>query len=70
MFFKISIMFDADSSEPLRFSVEQFKKEVKKKILELGGGQGRDILFFGKNDFQVDVIDYSESSVIAILNKA
>jgi len=63
-------MFGADSSEPARFAAKLFKKENKKRILELGGGQGRDTLFFAHSKFQVDVLDYSEIGVNAILEKA
>jgi len=63
-------MFGAESSEPARIAVELFKKEGKTRILELGGGQGRDSLFFARSGFQVDVLDYSRQSVTAIREKA
>jgi SAM-dependent methyltransferase len=47
-----------------------FNKEVKTKILELGGGQGRDTLFFAKNGFQTYTLDYSDSAIRAISDKA
>jgi len=63
-------MFGVEPSEPARIAAELFKKEGKKRILELGGGQGRDTLFFASNGFQVDVLDYSEQSVTTITEKA
>ncbi len=63
-------MFGTEPSEPARVAAQSFKKEGKKKILELGGGQGRDTLFFARNGFQVDVLDYSEPGVNTILEKA
>lgn len=63
-------MFGSDSSEPARIAAELFKKEGKKRILELGGGQGRDTLFFAGNAFHVDVLDYSEKAVTTITEKA
>ena len=51
-------------------ATEQFKKEGKIHILELGPGQGRDTLFFAKNSFQVYAVDYSEKAVVAINQKA
>ena len=38
--------FGEKPSYPARKAVEIFKKEGKTKILELGGGQGRDTLYF------------------------
>src|SRR3972149_3760531 len=49
---------------------EQFKKEGKTHILELGPGQGRDTLFLAKNGFQAHALDYSEKAVVAINQKA
>jgi cyclopropane fatty-acyl-phospholipid synthase-like methyltransferase len=39
-----------------------------KKVLELGAGHGRDIIFFASNGIEVDALDYS-SVAIDILNK-
>jgi SAM-dependent methyltransferase len=47
-----------------------FKQEGKSKILELGCGQGRDTFFFAANGFQVNTLDYSESAIQAITEKA
>ena len=51
-------------------AVEIFKKEDLTNILELGGGQGRDSLFFAQNDFDVQVLDYSQSGVNSIIKQA
>ncbi|MGA2331189.1 MAG: class I SAM-dependent methyltransferase [Syntrophales bacterium] len=63
-------MFGALPSDPARMAVEIFKKEGKTTILELGGGQGRDTIFFARNSLRVTVLDYSESAVGAIADKA
>jgi SAM-dependent methyltransferase len=63
-------MFGAEPSDPARMAVEMFKKENKTVILELGGGQGRDTIFFARNGFHVTVLDYSESAVGTITDKA
>jgi SAM-dependent methyltransferase len=70
MFSETPDMFGAESSEPARIAAELFKKEGKKKILELGGGQGRDTIFFARKGFRVDVLDYSGKSVTTIAEKA
>ena len=51
-------------------AAEIFKKEDLTNILELGGGQGRDSLFFAQNDFDVQVLDYSQSGVNSIIKQA
>jgi len=63
-------LFGIEPSEPARIAVELFLKEGKRRILELGGGQGRDALFFASQGFQVDVLDYSEQSITTIAEKA
>ena len=63
-------MFGALPSDPARIAAEIFKREGKTLILELGGGQGRDTIFFARNGFHVKVLDYSESAVWAITDKA
>jgi SAM-dependent methyltransferase len=63
-------MFGSEPSQPARAAAELFEKDGKTKILELGGGQGRDTLFFARAGFHVHVLDYSESAVGAILEKA
>jgi cyclopropane fatty-acyl-phospholipid synthase-like methyltransferase len=63
-------MFGSEPSQPARAAAELFKKEGKTKLLELGGGQGRDTLFFARAGFLVHVLDYSDSAVDAITEKA
>ena len=63
-------MFGSEPSQPARVAAELFEKEGKARILELGGGQGRDTLFFARAGFQVHVLDYSDSAVDAIAEKA
>jgi len=63
-------MFGSGPSQPARAAAELFEKEGKTRILELGGGQGRDTLFFARAGFHVHVLDYSDSAVDAIAQKA
>lgn len=63
-------MFGEIPSDSAKKAVEIFKKEGKTKILELGGGQGRDTIFFAQNGFHVWVLDYSENGIQAIKSKA
>lgn len=63
-------MFGVEPSEPGRKAAEFFRREGKKTILELGGGQGRDTLCFAQSGFEVYVVDYAESGVRAIIERA
>jgi SAM-dependent methyltransferase len=63
-------LFGEEPSEPARIAAELFRKEGKKRILELGGGQGRDTLFLANSGFFVAVLDYSGQSVAALVGKA
>jgi SAM-dependent methyltransferase len=63
-------MFGINPSYPAFKSTGFFKKEGASRILELGGGQGRDTLFFAKEGFQVYVLDYSNEGLMSIREKA
>ncbi len=65
-----SDFFGDQPSDPARRAAELYSKETKKVILELGGGQGRDTLFFARRGFQVTVLDYSQKGLEDIENKA
>lgn len=65
-----SEMFGEEPSEPARMAVELFKAEGKSHILELGGGQGRDTIFFAQNGFVVTTLDYAVEAVRTIAEKA
>ena len=57
-------MFGSEPSHPAQAAAELFEKEGKIRILELGGGQGRDTLFFAGAGFHVHVLDYSAAETI------
>ncbi|GKT12102.1 MAG: hypothetical protein ISEC1_P1077 [Thiomicrorhabdus sp.] len=63
-------MFGDLRSHSASKAAEIFMEEGVKNILELGAGQGRDTMFFAQNGLQVQVLDYSESGVKAINEKA
>ncbi|MGF2736276.1 class I SAM-dependent methyltransferase [Marinobacter sp. DUT-1] len=63
-------IFGNEPSQPARTAAELFEKEGKIRILELGGGQGRDTLFFARSGFRVHVLDYSDIAVNTIAEKA
>ncbi|WP_235856263.1 class I SAM-dependent methyltransferase [Methanolobus halotolerans] len=61
--------FGEKPSESAVWAAELFKEEGRKKILELGAGQGRDTLFFARNGFEVCSLDYSEKGIRTIEQK-
>lgn len=63
-------MFGMTPSEPAAKAAEQFEREGKHKILELGSGQGRDTMFFASRGFQVMAADYTQTAVATITSKA
>src|SRR5512136_3182288 len=63
-------MFGEEPSDPARKATELYKREGVTKLLELGCGQGRDTLYFARNGFQVYALDYSETGVQTIREKA
>jgi len=62
--------FGTSPSEPAIRAVELFKGRGVKSILELGGGQGRDTIYFAQNGFDVHVVDYSDAGITSIQKKA
>ncbi len=63
-------MFGRDPSEAARRSVAEFQAAGVRRLLELGGGQGRDSLLFAASGFEVHILDYAQPGVEAILQKA
>ncbi len=63
-------MFGREPSEPARRSAADFQAAGLHRILELGGGQGRDSLFFAASGLEVHILDYAQPGVEAILQKA
>ncbi len=63
-------MFGLEPSKPAKNTALLLKRESKTKILELGGGQGRDTLFFARSGFQVYTLDYCEKGIESIIAKA
>jgi SAM-dependent methyltransferase len=63
-------MFGSEPSEPAREATALFERTGQKTVLELGGGQGRDSLFFASRDLVVTVLDYAPSAIDAIAAKA
>lgn len=63
-------MFGIEPSYAACQAAEVFQLEGKRRILELGSGQGRDTLFFLQSGFEVYAMDYSAPGLQAIQRKA
>lgn len=63
-------MLGSEPSYSAKKDVELFRKKGINKILELGGGQGRDTIYFAQNGFRVYVLDYSKTGLDLIEQKA
>ncbi len=70
VFNKVPDFFGHGPSEFGRVSLEIFKKEGVRSVLELGCGQGRDTFLFAQSGLEVTALDYSESAVAKITEKA
>lgn len=60
---------EAPSEAAIR-AADLFQTEGCRSILEIGGGQGRDAIFFAALGFQVIVVEYTQSGVDQINKKA
>jgi SAM-dependent methyltransferase len=63
-------MFGDSPSDPAQKALALLKQEGKTKLLELGGGQGRDTFFFARNGIDDTVLDYSQVAVDTIASSA
>lgn len=63
-------MFGSEPSYSAKKTAELFRKNKLKKILELGGGHGRDAIYFAENGFHVYVLDFSNTCLNLIKQKA
>jgi ubiquinone/menaquinone biosynthesis C-methylase UbiE len=51
-------------------ALKLFQKENITNIIELGGGQGRDTIFFAQNNIHITTLDYSHSGIKSIAHKS
>jgi len=63
-------MFGEEPSQPAIKALELFEEGGVNNILELGGGQGRDTIYFAQNGLTVTTLDYAEEGNTAITQKA
>jgi ubiquinone/menaquinone biosynthesis C-methylase UbiE len=63
-------MFGLEPSIPAKKSLKLFHNQNISKIIELGAGLGRDTIYFAKNSIHVVALDYSQSGIEAINQKA
>ena len=63
-------MFGVSPSDPASYTLEIFKKNHVKNMIEFGAGQGRDSFLFANNGIHVHALDYSQSAINKINEKA
>ena len=63
-------MFGLEPSIPAKKSLKLFQNQNISKIIELGAGLGRDTIYFAKNSIHVVALDYSQSGIETINQKA
>ena len=56
-------LFGKDPSIAAVDTARIFKEKNIKKVLELGAGQGRDTIFFARNGFNIEALDYSATAI-------
>lgn len=62
--------FGKEASQLGRSALPVFQGHQAKKILELGCGQGRDTIFLAENGMEVTALDYSETGLCQIKERA
>jgi SAM-dependent methyltransferase len=63
-------MYGWDPSEPATRAATEFLDAEVERVLELGGGQGRDTLFLASRGFRVHTLDFASAGVEAIRQNA
>jgi len=63
-------VFGDEPSEPAKKAAEVFHIDGVSTIMELGAAQRRDTIFFARNGFHMYALDYAETGVEAIREKA
>lgn len=63
-------LYGAEPSVPARKTASLFAQAEGTRLLELGGGQGRDTLYFAGQGFRVHVLDYAANGLEAIRARA
>ncbi len=70
VFTKSAAFFGEEPSEFAQVALECFRKNSVRSLLELGCGQGRDTFLFAQNEIEVTALDYSETAVSEISERA
>ena len=63
-------MFGINPSISANKALNIFQEKKIKKIVEIGAGLGRDTIFFAKNSFYIQALDYSKTSIDSIKDKS
>jgi len=69
-FTKSAAFFGEESSQFAQTSLKLFRQDQVHSLMELGCGQGRDSFLFAQNGVEVTALDYSETAVSEICERA
>ncbi len=70
IFAEETAFFGEEPSDFSRKALELFQREGVREVLELGCGQGRDTFYFARNNLRVAALDYAETAVDTLGEKA
>jgi SAM-dependent methyltransferase len=70
VFTKSGAFFGEEPSEFAQVSLDLFRQNGVRSLLEVGCGQGRDTFLFAQNEIDVTALDYSETAVSEISERA
>jgi SAM-dependent methyltransferase len=70
VFSREAAFFGEEPSDFAKKSVDLFRREAIETVLELGCGQGRDTFLFARSGLRVMALDYSETAVSALRERA
>ncbi len=70
VFAEETAFFGEKPSDYSRKALELFQREGVREVLELGCGQGRDTFYFARNNLRVAALDYAETAVDTLEEKA
>jgi len=70
VFSEDSAFFGEEASDFAKQALELFQRESVQSVLDLGCGQGRDTFMFARHGISVTALDYAETAVVAVREKA
>ena len=70
IFTKSEDFFGEEPSDFAKITLKRFRQNSVRSLLEVGCGQGRDTFLFAQNEIEVTALDYSDTAVSVIRERA